>query len=175
MSIIRFGCLRIRVLEGDSGPLKAARKGASDAGHDIFDGYFARVSLLTTSSDVVTIFSSRCFDFKTTGTVTIDEEYVFFNASSAQILVISLNSVGDDARTDDVNNVVQQKTTIPVARLADNIEVTQWVGTKFDILLKIVSDYIYYLSYTAFCTSFHYRFRNGTSCTLVIATSLEVL
>jgi hypothetical protein len=110
-----YGCLRIRIIEVDTGPLRPKN------GPRIGD-YFVRVSLTSSSSVAVTTFSSRSFDCTHASLVKIDEEYMFFNASSAQILVISLNPC-DNVSLQRSNCVPSQKTTIPVERLAENIEV----------------------------------------------------
>jgi hypothetical protein len=115
-----FGYLRLRVVEVDCGPLRIIRQHTNTS--KVYE-YFVRVTLLSGSSVALTTFSSRCFDCATAPTVTVDEEFMFFNASSAQTLVISLISADDNARSADFNSTAYQKTLIPVERIAGDVEV----------------------------------------------------
>lgn len=115
-----YGNLRLRVVEVDCGPLRTRWQRTSSIKTS---EYFVRVVLLSGSSVALTTFSSRCLDCAAAATVTVDEEYMFFNAYSVQTLSISLNSADDDTIPAYVDPMAHQKTLIPIERLAEDIEV----------------------------------------------------
>lgn len=127
------GSLQVGLLQAEAGRIspqhqpekssKNKRSVLSAAPEQAPPAFFARASLKNGEAGIIQTFTTGSHEFAPR---TIDEDFLFCQVSSAQDLIISLHFV-DNAENGNAHVYSTSHTaTIPLSRLAENIQISQW-------------------------------------------------